>query len=76
VLDCDKQCQRILVSFFDGLESELTVGVATEPFSVTLQEELKPLITGEYAQRILQDELELKREIARRTEKLNGGRQR
>jgi hypothetical protein len=71
----DKQRQRILVSFFDEQESERTFGVPTEPFSATLQEEVQPLITGEYAQKISEDELKLTREMAKRTEKLNGGQQ-
>jgi hypothetical protein len=67
----DNQRQRILVSFFGELESERTFGAATEPLSVTLQNEVQPLITGEYASAIAQSELELTREIAKRTERLN-----
>ena len=71
----DQQRQRILVSFFDELESERAFGVPTQPVSQIAKQEIQPLISGEYTQRIAQDEAKLGREITKRAEKLNGVQQ-
>jgi hypothetical protein len=71
----DKQRQRILVSILDEFPAELAFGVATAPMSEELQNEIQPLITGEYQQQISQGEVQLTRDIAKRAEKLNGGKQ-
>jgi hypothetical protein len=71
----DDQRQRILVSFFDELKSERIFGAPSEPLSATLEKEIAPLVSGEYARSIAADESQLRRDIEHRAEKLIGGQQ-
>jgi hypothetical protein len=71
----DDQRQRILASFFDELKSERVFGVPPEPLNATLEKEVAPLVSGEYARSIVSHEAELRRDIQQRTEKLIGGQQ-
>jgi hypothetical protein len=70
----DQQRQRVLVSFLDeGFQSEMMFGVATEPLDATLEQEAKPIVSGEYAEIITSEEMRLRRRMQRRAEKLMEG---
>lgn len=72
----DPQRQRILASFFDEFESSLTLGGPTEPLSQSLEREAQPIASGEYVQMLTSEEAEIRRDVARRAEKLMEGEQR
>lgn len=73
----DKQRQRALVSFLDeGFQSELLFGAATEPLDQTLEQEAKPIVSGEYSQIITSEEAQLRQRMERRAEKLMEGERR
>lgn len=70
----DKQRQRILVSFFteELASSELVFGVPSKSFNQELEEEARPLITGEYQQQLARFEADMQRKAEERAEKLLG----
>jgi hypothetical protein len=72
----DRQRQRVLVSFLDEFQSDLTFGMPTEPLNATLEQEAQPIVSGEYVQILTTEEAELRRRMERRAEKLNGGERR
>jgi hypothetical protein len=72
----DKQRQRILASFFDELESSLTLGAPAEPLRQTLEREAQPIVSGEYVQMLASEEAQIRQDVARRAEKLMEGEQR
>jgi hypothetical protein len=72
----DAQRQRILASFFEEFESTLTLGVPTQSLEQTLQEEARPILSGEYVQILGAEETELRRDAARRADKLMEGERR
>jgi hypothetical protein len=69
----DLQRQRILVSFLDEFQSQLSFGVATKSLEQELQDEVQPFLSGEYVQMMQADEARLRQELERRTEKLMEG---
>jgi hypothetical protein len=72
----DKQRQRILVSFLDEFQSEMTFGVPTQSLNATLEQEAQPIVSGEYAQILTTEETQLRQLMERRAEKLIGGERR
>jgi hypothetical protein len=72
----DLQRQRILVSFLDEFQAELSFGVPNDTLNETLEQEAQPIVSGEYAQILDTQEAQLRQDMARRTEKLNGGESR
>ena len=70
----DKQRQRILVSFLDEFQSDMTFGAPTQPLDATLEQEAQPIVSGEYAQIITTEEVQLRQLMERRAEKLIGRR--
>ena len=72
----DRQRQRILVSFLDEFQSEMVFGVSKDDLAATLEQEAQPILSGEYVQILTSEEAQLRRDMERRTEKLNGGEQR
>lgn len=72
----DPQRQRILVSFLDEFQSDMTFGAPTKPLNATLEEEAQPIVSGEYAQIITTEEVQLRQLMERRAEKLMGGESR
>lgn len=69
----DKQRQRILVSLLDERESELTFGAATQPLDGTLEKEVQPIVSGEYARTLATEEVQLRQDSQRRAEQLMEG---
>lgn len=72
----DKQRQRILASFFDEFDSSLTLGGPTEPLGHALEREAQPIVSGEYVQMLTSEAAQIRRDAARRAEKLMEGEQR
>jgi hypothetical protein len=72
----DRQRQRILASFLDEFQSQLAFGPATEPLERTLEQEVQPIVSGEYAQILNAEEAQLQQEIATRAEQLMEGERR
>jgi hypothetical protein len=72
----DRQRQRILVSFLDEFQSELTFGPSTDVLDQTLEQEVRPIVSGEYLQIISGEEAQLRQELERRTDKLMEGERR
>ena len=72
----DRQRQRILVSFLDEFQSELAFGPSTDPLDQTLEQEVRPIVSGEYLQIISGEEAQLRQELERRTDKLMEGERR
>jgi hypothetical protein len=72
----DKQRQRILASFFDEFDSSLTLGGPMEPLGRTLEREAQPIVSGEYVQMLTSEAAQIRRDVARRAEKLMEGEQR
>jgi hypothetical protein len=73
----DKQRQRALVSFLDeGFQSEMMFGEAAESIDETLEQEVQPIVSGEYAQIITSEETRLRQRMERRAEKLMEGERR
>jgi hypothetical protein len=72
----DPQRQRILVSFFEEFDSTLTLGVPNQALSETLQEEARPIMSGEYVQIMSTEEAQVRQDSARRAEKLMEGERR
>ena len=72
----DQQRQRILVSYLDEFQSEMTFGVSSDDLAATLEQEAQPIVSGEYVQILTTEEAQLRRDMERRTEKLIGGEQR
>lgn len=73
----DRQRQRALVSFLDeGFQSEMMFGEATESIDETLEQEAKPIVSGEYAEIIASEEARLRQRMERRAEKLMEGERR
>lgn len=72
----DQQRQRILVSFLDEFQSEMVFGVSNDELADTLEQEARPIVSGEYVQILTTEETQLRRDMERRTERLNGGEQR
>ena len=73
----DKQRQRALASFLDeGFKSEMMFGVATEPLDRTLEQEVQPVVSGEFAEIMTSEEAQLHEHMQRRAEKLMEGEQR
>lgn len=71
----DRQRQRILVSFLDEFQSDLSFGVPRDALDKTLEQEVQPIVSGEYLQIITKEETQLRQDMQRRTEKLIGGEQ-
>ena len=69
----DSQRQRILASFFDEFQSEITFSAPTQPLEATLEQEAQPIVSGEYAQILTTEETQLRQRMERRAEKLIGG---
>ncbi len=69
----DRQRQRILVSLLDESEAELTFGRPTAAFERTLEEEARPIASGEYVEMLTSQEAQIRRDIARKSEKLKEG---
>jgi hypothetical protein len=72
----DPQRQRILVSFLDEFQSEMAFGVSSGDLAETLEQEARPIVSGEYVQILTTEEAQLRRDLERRAEKLTGGEQR
>lgn len=72
----DAQRQRILVSYLDEFQSEMTFGAPHRTLDETLEQEAQPIVSGEYVQILTTEEAQLRQDMQRRTEKLNGGEQR
>ena len=72
----DPQRQRILVSFLDEFQAEMAFGVASDDLAKTLDLEVQPIVSGEYVQILSTEEAQLRQDMERRTEQLNGGEQR
>lgn len=73
----DMQRQRILASFlFDEFESSLMLGTPTEPLGRTLEQEVQPLVSGEYVQMLTTEEAEIRRDAESRAGQLMEGEQR
>ena len=72
----DRQRQRILVSFLDEFQSEMAFGGASDDLAATLEQEAQPIVSGEYAQILTTEEVHLRQDMERRTEKLMEGEQR
>jgi len=72
----DAQRQRILVSHLDEFQSEMTFGAPHRTLDETLEQEAQPIVSGEYVQILTTEEAQLRQDMQRRTEKLNGGEQR
>jgi hypothetical protein len=72
----DPQRQRILVSFLDEFQAEMAFGVASDDLAETLEHEAQPIVSGEYVQILTTEEVQLRQDMERRTEQLNGGEQR
>lgn len=72
----DQQRQRVLVSYLDEFQSEMTFGVSGDDLAATLEQEAQPIVSGEYVQILTTEEAQLRRDMQRRTEKLIGGEQR
>lgn len=72
----DPQRQRILASLLDEFEGSLTLGSPTAPLKETLEQEAKPIVSGEYVQILATEEAETRRDAQRRSEKLMEGEQR
>lgn len=71
----DRQRQRVLVSFLHELQGQMAFGLPTEALDQTLEQEAQPIVSGEYAQIITQEEVRIRQDMQRRTEKLIGGEQ-
>lgn len=69
----DRQRQRILASFLEEFESDLTFGAASEPLATSLEQEAQPVVSGEYVQILATEEQRMRQDLARRAEKLTGG---
>jgi hypothetical protein len=69
----DKQRQRVLASFLDEFQSDMTFGVPNEPLNATLEQEVQPIVSGEYVRILTTEETELRQRMERRAEKLTGG---
>lgn len=69
----DRQRQRILLSYLDEFQSEMTFGAPHRVLDATLEEEAQPMISGEYVQTLTTEEARLRQDMERRTEKLTGG---
>jgi len=72
----DPQRQRILVSFLDEFQAEMAFGVASDDLARTLEQEVQPIVSGDYVQILTTEEAKLRQDMERRTEQLNGGEQR
>ena len=72
----DAQRQRILVSYLDEFHAEMAFGVSNDELAETLEQEARPIVSGEYAQILTTEEAQLRHDMERRTEKLIGGEQR
>jgi hypothetical protein len=72
----DRQRQRILASFLDEFQSEMSFGVPRNALDETLEQEAQPIISGDYLRILTTEEAQLRRDMERRTEKLIGGEQR
>ena len=72
----DPQRQRVLASYLDEFQSEMTFGAPHAALDESLEQEVQPIISGEYVQILTTEETELRRDMQRRIEKLNGGEQR
>jgi hypothetical protein len=72
----DAQRQRILASFFDEFDSSLTLGSPTAPLGQALEQEVQPLVSGEYVQMLTSEEAQLRQDVERRAVKLMEGEQR
>lgn len=69
----DKQRQRILVSLLDERESDLTFDAPAEPLDSTLEKEVQPIVSGEYAQALAAEEVQLRKQSERRAQQLMEG---
>ncbi|HKU17264.1 MAG TPA: hypothetical protein VJQ52_22920, partial [Steroidobacteraceae bacterium] len=73
----DRQRQRILVSFLqEEFESELTFAAPREALGQTLEKEVQPIVSGDYAKLLDAEAAQIRLDVAARTEKLNQGEQR
>jgi hypothetical protein len=72
----DLQRQRILVSFLDEFQAEITFGVPSDALDATLEQEAQPIVSGEYAQILTTEEAHLRQDMERRTEQLDAGESR
>jgi hypothetical protein len=72
----DPQRQRILVSFLDEFQAEMAFGVASDDLAKTLEQEVQPIVSGDYVQILTTEEAKLRQDMERRSEQLNGGEQR
>lgn len=70
----DPQRQRILAAFlFDEFESSLTLGTPSAPLGETLEQEVAPLVSGDYVKMLATEETEIRRDVAQRAAKLKEG---
>lgn len=69
----DKQRQRILVSLLDERESDLKFDAPAEPLDSTLEKEVQPIVSGEYAQTLAAEEVQLRKASERRAQQLMEG---
>ena len=72
----DPQRQRILASFFDELESSLTLGRPTAPLGRSLEQEAQLLLSGEYVQALTSEEAQIRQDSERRARQLMEGESR
>jgi hypothetical protein len=72
----DPQRQRILASFLDEFQSDLTLGAPTGPLNASLEQEAQPIVSGEYVQMLTTEETQLRQRMQRRAEKLMEGERR
>ena len=72
----DRQRQRILVSYLDEFQSEMTFGAPHQALDQSLEQEAQPIVSGEYVQILTNEETRLRQDMERRTGKLNAGEQR
>jgi hypothetical protein len=64
------------VSFLDEFQAEMAFGASGDDLAVTLEQEAQPIVSGEYVQILTTEEAQLRQDMERRTEQLNGGEQR
>ncbi|HKS57440.1 MAG TPA: hypothetical protein VJS12_19240 [Steroidobacteraceae bacterium] len=70
----DAQRQRILAAFlFDEFESSLTLGTPVAPLREVLEQDVAPLVSGDYVKMLATEEAEIRREVSQRAEKLKEG---
>ena len=72
----DPQRQRILASFMqEEFESELTFAAPREALGRTLEQEMQPIVSGDYVKMLNAEEAQIRQEAARRAKQLIEGDQ-